>query len=550
VKRNFLVCFVFLFSVFGAAEVAAQDKTLHPERILNRIQKSNVVPGVLTVEAATTWCIDRGTCKYHVGSYHFDASVALRQPKIGGHRIVRTFSPTTAGDPEAISIRNAFHGFQRINPQLDFVVYEVDQPLSGEGVEGVDFYPYQLKPGDEATLYGYVGIRGRLTKVPGHFTRELGNGVLEFNMQKPKGGNWPGVSGGLIVDTDNLAIGLVTEAEGDTVQAVPVWAIADFIWHEQRDLYQRLFPHPKEIYQPPWVLPFWVTSIDEATTQPGVEVESAELRADDRSLGDTAPRPYLPERYLRLCEPIPPVIFPRHALGNREEEPPDNRRAREQADSMVDRSKNLILGEDVWFGGDGTREVEARYEVRVVDGKQTIRLLRAGEQESFQIVYSPTSTGVAPGDAWLGMPGLIATKIHDLPILAAADRNLGGVKLKVFRFAAKVEDKACEFYSKVVFEHVVTVPCDGEAWFTEDFEMVRMEEKFTPPAWTGWRAWDVIVTYGASPNPLISSAEGMLPATIYVEGELLNGRKYHCFARITKVSGFGVSARIYRPSPN
>jgi hypothetical protein len=544
VKIVFLMCTAVLFLGLGAANVTAQDKTFRPERTLSRVRKNNVGPGTLKIEAATTWCIDRGTCKYYLGSYHFESSMALRKPKINGQRIVRIYSPTTPEDPEAVSIMGPFHRFQKINPGLDFVVYEVDQPRAREGMEGVDFYPYQLEPGEKATLYGYVGIRGKLTRVSGEFTKEFANGLLEFHMHQPKGVNWPGVSGGLIVDEEDRAIGLVTEAEGDNVQAVPIWAIADFIWHEQRDLYQKLFPHPNEIYQPPWIPSFWATSIDEAEIQAGIGSQTSELRADDGSLGETAPRPFLPERYLRFHEPIPPVVFARHALGNRREESPDIRRAREQADSMFDRSRNLILGEDVWFGGDGGREVEARYEVRVVEGKQAIRLVQDGEHENLRVAYSPTITGVAPGDAWLAMPGLIATKIHDLPMLAVGDISVGGVKLKVFRFAAKEEDSACVFYSKAVFEHAVTLACEGEVWFTENFEMVRMEEQFTPPRGTGWEHWDVIVSYGQTPNPIISSAEGMLPATIFVEGKLLNGRKYHCFARITNVSGFGVSSRI------
>jgi hypothetical protein len=549
-KKYLYVCLAALFLAPGATDVAAQTITFHPERTLSRVQKSNFIPGHLTIEAATTWCMDRGTCKYHLGPYHFDASIASQVPTIRSQRIVHSYSPATPGDPEAISLPDPFQRLQLINPRLDFVIYEVEKPLAKEGMEGVDFYPYQLKPGDEATLYGYVGIRGKLVKVPGHFTTEFENGILEFRMEKPKGVNWPGASGGLILDAENRAIGLVTEAKGDIVQAIPVWAIADFLWHEKRDLYRQLFPNPNELYQPAWASAMSGTANEKAEIWTETEVLTLEHRAEEGSIKDTAPRPFLPERYLKSHEPIPPVVFPRHEPGKREEEPTDTRRARDQANAMLDRSKNLILGEDVWFGGDREREVEARYEVRVVDGRPTVRLLKDGEQEKFHVAYSPSRTGVAPGDAWMEMPALIASKMHDLPMLPAPDRTVGGITFKVFRFAAKLEDNACIFHSKYLFERVVPVSCEGEVWFTEEFEIVRMEERFRPPKRTGWGPWDVVVSYGLSPNPPVSSAEGMLPATIYVEAELLNGRKYHCFARVTKVSGFGVSSRIDRSLSN
>lgn len=501
------------------------------------------------MEAATSWCMDRGVCKYHLGSYHFDATMASQKPKIRGQQIVRTFLPTSAKDPLAVSFVDPFHRVLRFNPGLDFVIYEVDQPLAKEGMEGVDFYPYQVKPGDQATLYAYVGIRGKLAIVSGSFTRELENGLLEFHMRKPKGVNWPGASGGLIVDADNRAIGLVAEAEGETVQAVPVWAIADFIWHEQHDLYQRLFPHPVEIYQPTWVPPFWATPSenDGAWSEPDVTIpESLEGKMP---LSESAPRPFLPQRYLTTHEPIPPVIFPRKGLVRRGEESPDVKRARDQADAMLDRSRDWILEEYVRFGGDGDRDVELGYSVRVVNGKPTIRKLEDGGPEKSQVLYSPTNTGVADGDAWVEMPRLIASRGSNLPLLRVADRKIRKDTIIVFRFTAKPEDNACMFHSKVIFERVVPVSCEGEVWFTEGFEMVRIEQKFTPPRSTGWGPWDEIVSYGPSPKPRLPSAEGMLPATIYVEGELLNGRKFYSFTRIMEVSGFGVSARIDRSSP-
>ncbi len=549
-KNYACICFVLLLTGLGAADVSAQNKVLRPERTLNRVQKNNIIPGRLTVETATTWCMDRGTCKYHIGAYHFDASLASQKPSIRGQRIVRTFSPFVPGDPEAISFLGPLGQIQRFNPRLDFVIYEVERPLSKEGMDGLDFYPYQLNPGDEATLYGFMGVQGKLTKATGHFTKEFENGLLEFQMQKPTGVNWPGASGGLIVDAENRAIGLVTEAEGDVVQAVPVWAIADFIWHQNRDLYRQLFPHPEETYHPSWVAPFWVNPIEKAESRTEAEVRKPELHGGKGNLSDTAPMPFLPERYLTAREPIPPFVFPRHSLGNREEEASETQRARDQANAMLDRSKDLILEEDMWFGGDGEREVEARYEVRVVDGKPTFRRLRGGDRETFKVIFSPTRTGVAPGDAWMEMPGLIASKMNDLPMLPAPDREINGTTLKVFRYAGKSEDNACLFHAKRVIERVVSVPCEGEVWFTKDFEMVRMEEKFNPPSWTQWGSWDVIVSYGPSLKPPVSSAEGMLPATIYVEGVLRNGRKFHCFVRIAKVSGFEVSSRIYRSSSN
>jgi len=463
---------------------------------------------------------------------------------------VRTLSPATPGDPEAVPFADPLRGLLSFNPRLDFVIYEVEHPLANKGMEGVDFYPYQLNPGDEATLYGFMGIRGKLTKATGQFTREFDNGVLEFHMQKPKGVNWPGASGGLILDAKNRAIGLVTEAEGDVVQAVPVWAIADFVWHNQRDLYQQLFPHPKEIYQPSWVPPFWATSVEKLETRIESGLSTIEHHMGKGPHSETAPQSFLPEEYLTVQEPIPPLILPQHPLGNRKEEPSEIQRARNEANAMLDRSKNLILEEDVWFGGEDNKEVEAKYEVRVVGGKPTNRLLRDGEQEKFRITYSPSRTGVAPGDAWAAMPGLIASKMNHLPMLPGPDREINGVALKVFRYAANQEDNACLFHARLVIERVVSVPCEGEVWFTENFDMVRMEQRFNPPAWTGWGPWNVVVLYGPSSNPPVSAAQGMLPATIYVEGELLNGRKFHCIAKITKVSGFGVSSRIARASSN
>jgi hypothetical protein len=273
----------------------------------------------------------------------------------------------------------------------------------------------------------------------------------------------------------------------------------------------------------------------------------------------TKVQPFIAQRIFPATKEISPVsadIYPKFVpprsdgLQHRPEEPYEVGVLRRQAQLLADNIRNFIAVQSfAWGTGDKVPDVQAAYEVRVIDGLQRYREYPNGKKELEDVPWPRRSAWVIPVSEWSTLPKMVGTdirlKVHQAPDVVVNER-----RIKVFQYYSSVEDNLCPFapvedYGFFIVSKTVAVVCYGEVWTDEDMNIVRMSERLDLSqklkAFRGWEDYAVVLTYGwlklADDNPWL------VPSTIYVEGRD-SKHVYWCRGHFTDYNVFGVRARL------
>jgi hypothetical protein len=481
----------------------------------------------------TGWCFDPD-CYFVVTNYHVVKLVGS-DLRIRGVEVRESYPATGENDEGARWIKTVAGLHLRYNPVRDIAILRVQRPLSQKGMHGVAPYAGQLQPGQEATVYGYP--RGKaLTGAPGRFVRELRDGVLLFEMQTLEAGRilQGGISGGLIVDRQDRAVGLLCGISGEHAFAVPMWSVADVVKRIEPGLYTALLP--RGIYRPTNPISADLEAESELT-DPDVETPT----------GGLSPEAALAGSYLRygLDEGAAPGRESSAlSLTTRTGESTEVRTLRGNAQRMVEGMKNFIAVQTLYLS-DGARTAVWQHEVRVVYGQQTFRKWPDGREEFSELPYP--KQGIVPGGEWTALPSMVGTDLK-LKIEPAGELAVGEHKVKVFRYQAAPEDDACALRTRRSYglwhkDWRSTMPCRGEVWTDEHFEILRISQDLeVPRGQTFLQQLQIAVMYGWLERPGLKRE--LVPVEIFLQGQFTNGAMYYCTGRFTNYRVFATSTRL------
>lgn len=469
-----------------------------------------------------------------VTNYHVVKTVGF-DLRIRGVGVREYHLATAESDQGARWMRTAAGLHLRLNPVRDVAILRMQTPLSQKGMHGVAPYAGQLLRGQEVTAYGYPGGKA-LTGASGRFVRELRDGLLLFEMQtqEPDEVLQAGISGGLIVDQQGRAVGLMCGVFGQHAFAVPMWSVADAVQEIAPEQYGALFP--ERIYRSTGLL-----STD-------LEAESELVDRDlETPTGGLIPEAALPESYLpygldqNAAQGRELTAF---SLTKRTEGPVEVRTLRAKAQQMLEGMKNFIAVQTLRLS-DGTRTAVWQHEVRVVYGQQTFRDWPDGEKELSELPYP--KQGIVPGAEWTTLPSMVGTDLN-LKIEAAGELTIGEHKVKVFRYQGAAEDEACALRTRKNYglwhkDWRSKVACRGEVWTDEHFDILRIAQDLeVPGGQTFIRRLQVVVMYGWLERPGLTRQ--VLPVEIFLQGQFTDGGTYYCSGRFTNYRVFTASTNL------
>ena len=312
------------------------------------------------LDFGTGWCLDP-QCGLVVSNYHI-AMLLGRSLEIRGEKIVQTQLATGPEDEGATLMQwrqKSVGPSLKLVPNRDIAIFRLGRPLSlaHKEMHGIPLYAGQLQAGEGINVYAYP-VGGKLAIFPGRFVRELKDGILEFEVRRSNSGQvaQPGISGGVILNRNNQAVGLVWGMEqGDKLlQAVPIWSLSDFVKKAEPDIYPTLFPG--EIYRPDAPIPAG-TDAESDHTDTNLAVSTAGM----------SPGSILPDFYLgyESRKVIPPLASTSSTeLQRRADEPISVQLLRNNAQHMVESMTDFVAVQTLQFGGGKEKETTAQDEVR------------------------------------------------------------------------------------------------------------------------------------------------------------------------------------------
>jgi hypothetical protein len=273
----------------------------------------------------------------------------------------------------------------------------------------------------------------------------------------------------------------------------------------------------------------------------------------------TKVQPFLAQKIFPATKQIPPIspdIYPKFVpprsdgLQHRPEEPYEVRVLRQKAQLLADSIRNFTAVQSyAWGTGDKEPDLEAAYEVRVIDGIQRFRSYPDGKKEFEEVPLPLRNAWALPAAEWSKLPEMVGTdfrlKVRQVPDVVVNER-----RMKVFQFYSSVEDDLCSFepvedFGFFTVGKIVAVACYGEVWTDEDMNILRMSERFDLSeklgAFRGWEGNDVIITYGWLDRA--NEPPRLVPLTIYTEAR---DKKhiYWCRGNFTNYHVFSVKARL------
>jgi len=470
-----------------------------------------VMPGKLgpsldmDAKFGTGFCLD-AACGFIATNYH--VAVTTRADKVEGEKVVQRYFATGPHDEGATPNFIPNVDVVPYATKRDLAILELQHPLPHH--HGLTFSLDELEVGQEVDIYGYpkgvINPFRKLTRFPATFKGPTTSGLLAFDYQlsADRPIRIAGSSGGIVVDrkTEKI-VGILSGTTEATAAAASIQTLVDFVTKVQPFLAQRIFPATKQI--PP-------VSTD-------VYPKFVPPRSDGR-------------------------------LQQRPEEPYEVGVLRQQAQLLADSIRNFIAVQSyAWGTGDKEPDVEAAYEVRVIDGVQRFRSYPDGKKELDEVPLPIRNAWVLPADEWSTAPKMVGTDIR-LKVRQAPDVVVNERRMKVFQYYASVEDNVCPFapvedFGFFTVSKTVAVACYGEVWTDEDMNILRISERLDLSeklkAFRGWEDFYVIVTYGwlkrANEPPRLA------PLTIYSEAR---DKKhiYWCRGHFADYRVFSVGAKL------
>lgn len=533
----------------GSGHFQRKGDTSHfrPEEVVVEIKKRHIdlkeslnhVGLAVVSDAGSGYCFGQGKCDLIITNYH----VAERIPsplRVNGVKVLETYEATSSQDNGAIWERSSFGFYVKLVPVRDIAIFRMEHPL--KGMHGILFSERELRYGETVRISGHPG-GGRLITTEATFYGEAKDGLLFF---KVKAGEEkvlvPGISGSLVVNEKNEAVGLVQGfANGNMAAAIPVWSLADFVKKVQPNRYPDLFSSSGGAMYKPNTL--GIVPVDLIS-------ESEALAKDIGPEAGMSPPPELPQEYLwfDLDKSIPRLtlrIVNSGSTPTRTMESQNVQALRINADSMVESINDLIaVGTQRSFGGNAP-EVTAQYQLRMVAGSQTFTM----DGKEMQELPCPKGNAYDIGSDWSEFPNMLGNNLK-LRIQQVDDLYLEGWgKVKVFRYEASAEDKVeqinyCTNYGLGFHtEKIISVPLRGEVWTDVHMNILRVTQELLAPPSMGWVNLHDTVLYGWLESP--NGDRRLVPTNIISRGELTDDHKeYSTLCRITDYHRFSVSVVV------
>ncbi len=433
----------------------------------------------------TAWCLDK-ECSLMITNYH--VAKFLGKDLVVNGETVESVSLATGPDDDGASEVGSFTAeVFKYATVRDLAILRMRSPMASKGMHGVNIFVGQLQKGEPVSIVSYPN--GKLTVTSGRFDFADAVGVLQFQLSSPLA---PGSSGGLILNDQGEAVGIVTSINTNNskpvVFAVPIWSLAEFVNKSQPKAYATLFAAP--IWRP---------------DSSGQLASETPLHQDvsDRALpaGETNdftipepnglnPLPVLPSQYLTLATfSVPPQTARMTELREREEEKPETQALRQKAQALIGGMTNLIAVQTVT---QANRSVQ-QHVVRVIDGQQVFVLPDGRQVNSMP---DPKGAFVVPGSEWRDLPQTVGTN-YRLPLRYLEERSEGGHRIKIFYFEATLEDKICGLRVKNFWKTWTgAAPCHGEVWTDADLNILRISEQMDLPPKSGLQSCTITILYG------------------------------------------------------
>jgi hypothetical protein len=400
-----------------------------------------------------------------------------------------------------------------------------------KGMHSIRLSSQELIPGDKVTVYGYPA--GKLAKIPAAFYGETKDGMLVFETKHNDGNLIPGISGALVMNEKNEAVGLVNVGQNSFIGAVPVWSLAEFIKKVQPARYSQILSYPglNGTFRPR----------EPGLAQPNLVAESQVLVEDAHTDKGMSPPPALPEEYLwfDLDRPIPALSPVRVGSHFRVDEPPNIQALRKSAEDLLDRVNDLIaVGNQRSTGGTAPEET-MQYLLRMVSERQTFTM---DGKDLHELPCPKYAIGI--GTEWSEMPTMVGSNLK-LRIEQVDDLTLGGWgQVKVFRYGGTAEDKVSSIrYCNGHFEKIVWVPVRVEVWTDSDLNILRITQELLAPPSMSWINMRFSVLYGWL-APSVAQRE-LVPTNIMSRAQSTHDNQiYSTVCRITDYHRFAVSVVV------
>jgi hypothetical protein len=542
---------------FGSENLPRKHETFQfrPDEVVVKIRERHIDPkeslkhvGLAVVSNnGTGYCFGQGKCDFILTNYHL-AERVWSPLKVNGVKVLQTYEATSPQDKDAVWEKSPLGYSVKLVRIRDIAIFRMERPL--KGMHGIPFSTRELREGENVRIYGHPG-GGRLTMAEAAFYGEAKDGLLFFKVNAGEERVLvPGISGSLVVNEKNEAVGLVQGmANGNMAAVVPVWSLADFAKKVQPNRYPELFSLStgETIYRP--------NNSERAPVD--LIAESEALAKDVGPEVGMSPPPALPEEYLsyNLDKPIPPLapgIVSNGGTHERTVEPHNVQVLRTNAEDMVESINDLIaVGTQRSIGGE-TPEVTAQYKLRMITRSQTFTM----DGKEIHQLPCPKNTGISLGSEWSDLPTMVGNNLK-LSIQQVDDLPLQGWgRVKVFRYEGTAEDKVaqikyCNNYGLGIHtEQTISVSVRGEVWTDDALNILRITRELWVPPSMGWLNVRFSVLNGWLESP--KGERRLVPTNIMSRAELTDDHQiYSTLCRITDYHRFTVSVvvgdQILRP---
>src|SRR5579863_9972650 len=200
----------------SSEQLPRKDETsqFRPDEVVVKIGKHHIdsreslkrVGLAVVSNGGTGWCLGKLKCNLILTNYHVTERIGSPL-KVNGTRVLQTFEATSSQDVGAIREKSLLGFSLKLVPVRDIAILRLEHSL--KGMRGIPFSPRELHEGENVRIYGHPAGK-ELTMASAVFYAEAKDGLLFF---KAKSGDEkvliPGISGSLVVNDKNEAVGLV-----------------------------------------------------------------------------------------------------------------------------------------------------------------------------------------------------------------------------------------------------------------------------------------------------------------------------------------------------